>query len=132
MTDYHRIDPTTLAVVSSLAHDKSDWGAPRLTRIFNFISRQVTTIYERGVLQEYTIPKHTDYGSSSKGYSAAVTSSMQIHDFKDLPNPDEIVQMHAKLRERGGKPPPLDEVMQGIPQMKKGTLKAPAAGKTTP
>ena len=75
MTDYHRIDPTTLAVVSSLAHNKNDWGAPRLTRIFNFTSRQVTTIYERGVLQEYTIPKHTDYGSSSKGYSAAVTSS---------------------------------------------------------
>lgn len=125
-TDYHRLDKDSLAVVSALSLDAKDWGAPRLMRIFNFSSRQVTTIYERGGIQEYTIPKGSDYGSNSKGYSAAVTSAMQIHDFKDLPNPEEIVQMHQKLCSLNGKPPPLDTVMQGIGGLRKGGLKPPA------
>lgn len=108
---YHLVDKTTIAVVSSLAFDKKDWGTPRLTRIFNFTARQVVTLYERGGTQNYTIPAGTQYGSSSTGYSAAVTSSMQIHDFKDLPNPAEIAEMHERLQKAGGKPPPLDEVL---------------------
>lgn len=125
-TDYHALGKDSLAIISPLSFDPKDWGAPRLMRIFNFSSRQVTTIYERGGIQEYTIPKGSDYGSNSKGYSAAVTSAMEIHDFKELPNPEEIQQMHQKLRDIGGNPPPLDVVMQGIGSIRKGGLKPPA------
>lgn len=113
MTEYRRIAPDTLAVVMPLDTGQNDWGAPRLTRIFNFTARQVTTLYERGGLQEYTIPRGSDYGSDKKGYSAAVTSALQIHDFNDLPNPDEITRMHRELVRRGGKPPALTEVLPG-------------------
>ncbi|MDP2206729.1 MAG: hypothetical protein Q8K65_10545 [Alphaproteobacteria bacterium] len=112
-TEYHRIDETTIAAVSSLGFDKDkkDWGAPRLTRIFNFTARQVVTLYERGGIQSYTIPPGSNYGNSSTGYSAAVTSAMQMQDFKDLPNPAEIAEMHERLGKMGGKPPPLEDVM---------------------
>lgn len=111
-TEYHVIDRATIAAVTSLVFDeKKDWGAPRLTRVFNFTARQVMTIYERGGIQNYTIPPGSNYGSSSTGYSAAVTSSMHVQDFKDLPNPAEIADMHERLSRKGGSPPPLDEVM---------------------
>lgn len=110
-TEYHVIDRATIAAVTSLVFDeKKDWGAPRLTRVFNFTARQVMTIYERGGIQNYTIPPG-NYGGSSTGYSAAVTSSMHVQDFKDLPNPEEIAGMHEMLLRKGGNPPPLEEVM---------------------
>lgn len=110
-TEYHLVDTTTIAVVSSLSFNKKDWGAPRLTRIFNFTARQVVTLYERGGIQSYILPQGIPHGNSSTGYSAAVTSSMQMHDFKDLPNPAEIAEMHERLQKIGGNPPPLDEVL---------------------
>jgi hypothetical protein len=110
-TEYRRVDQTTLAVLTSLSFDKQDWGAPRLTRLFNFSARQVVTLYERGGIQDYTIPQGSNYGRSSKGYSAAVTSSMQIQNFSDLPNPTEITEMHERLCKAGGRPPPLADVM---------------------
>ena len=111
-TVYHFVDRSTIAAVTSLVFDeKKDWGAPRLTRVFNFAARQVMTIYERGGIQKYTIPPGSNYGNSSTGYSAAVTSSMHVQDFKDLPNPEEIAGMHEMLLRKGGNPPPLEEVM---------------------
>lgn len=114
-TTYHRIAADTIAAVTPLAigQEKDNWGAPRLMRIFNFTARQVTTLYERGGIQKYTIPAPTTYGSDKAGYSAAVTSSMEIHNFHDLPNPDEIRQMHERLVKAGGKPPALDDIMGG-------------------
>jgi hypothetical protein len=113
-TEYHQIDDTTIAVASSLAFDKKDWGAPRLMRIFNFTARQVVTLYERGGTQNFSLPRGPHEYSNSTGYTAAVTSSMQMHDFKDLPNPAEIAEMHERLRKMGGNPPPLEDVMKTL------------------
>lgn len=112
---YRRLAPDTLAVslpLDNLGPD-TQWGKPRLTRIFNFTARQVTTIYERGGLQEYDIPNGSY--NTRKAYSAALTSALQIHSFHELPNPDEIRQMHEKLTSLRGNPPPLDDVLEKIP-----------------
>ena len=127
-TTYHRLATDTIAAVTPLmiGQEKDNWGTPRLMRVFNFTARQVTTIYERGGIQKYTIPAASSY-SDKTGYSAAVTSSMDIHDFKDLPNPDEIRQMHERLVKAGGKPPPLEEAMggKGIGKPRGSTLRQP-------
>ncbi len=128
-TTYHRLATDTMAAVTPLGIGKEteNWGAPRLMRIFNFTARQLTTIYERGGIQKYTIPAGYNYGSEKTGYSAAVTSSMEMRDFKDLPNPDEIRQMHERLVKAGGKPPPLDEALggKGLDKPRGGTLRQP-------
>lgn len=127
-TTYQRLASDTIAAITPLniGQEKDNWGTPRLMRVFNFTARQVTTIYERGGIQKYTIPAASSY-SDKTGYSAAVTSSMEIHNFHDLPNPDEIRQMHERLVKAGGKPPALDDVMgKGIGKTRKGgSLPAP-------
>ena len=116
---YKKLAPDTIAASYNLQQDK-DWGAPRLSRIFNFTAQQVITLYERGGIQDYTIPAGSNYGSSSTGRSAAVTSAMQVQNFDDLPNQDDIAQMHAELTKRGGKPPELEKILGRLNKSKPG------------
>lgn len=72
------------------------------TRIFNFLSRQVTTI-------------HRDWMCEGRGSQAGGTSAMASHvetqGFDDLPSAEEITVMHRKLCELGGTPPALEDVI---------------------
>jgi len=119
---YKKIADDVIAATYDLQQDK-DWGAPRISRIFNFTAQQVVTLYERGGLQEYTIPKGSDYGSSSTGRSVAVTAAMQVQNFDELPNQDDIAQMHAALIREGGQPPALENILGRLNKSKPG-LKA--------
>lgn len=119
---YKKLADDTIAATYDLQQDK-DWGAPRLSRIFNFTAQQVITLYERGGITEYTIPKGYNYGSDSKGRSVAVTSAMQVQNFDELPNQEDIAQMHAELVKRNGKPPALEKILGRLDKSKPG-LKA--------
>lgn len=119
---YKKLANDTIVATYDLQQEK-DWGAPRLSRIFNFTAQQVVTLYERGGMQEYTIPRGSDYGSNSTGRSVAVTSAMQVQNFDDLPNQDDIAQMHAELVRRGGKPPALENIIGRLNKTKPGLKK---------
>jgi hypothetical protein len=107
------IDKMTLQVVQPLHPEPtSEWGSPQLRRIFNFRARQVTSIYERGGLQSFPIPRGGSSYASEAGYTAAVTSAINIQNFRDIEGQDEIAEMHAELRRLGGKPPPLEDVLE--------------------
>lgn len=116
---YKKLADDVISASYDLAEEK-DWGAPRLRRIFNFTAQQVVTLYERGGKLSYDIPQGYNYGSGTTGYNAAVTSSMQVQNFDDLPNQDDIAAMHGQLKELGGKPPALDTIL--------GRLNKPKAG----
>lgn len=110
MPTFKRLDDSTLLARTDLA-DAKEWGGARISRIFNFKARQLTTIYERGGTQEFQIPD--GHYSSKTGYTAAVTSAMTVQNFRDLEGTEEIAEMHTKLTSLGGKPPKLDDVLPG-------------------
>ena len=70
-------------------------GGECLTRIFNFQSAQVTTLY------------HAWFSSGG----AALTGQMKIENFSDIESHGEIIMMHEKLRELGGNPPGLVDTL---------------------
>ncbi len=76
------------------------------TKLFNFLSRQVTTI-------------HRDWLSEGRGSSAggnsAVAASTTIESFDSLPSDAEVKYMHAKLVTLGGTPPELEDVLPKTP-----------------
>ena len=45
---------------------------------------------------------------------------MQVQNFDDLPNQDDIAQMHAELTKRGGKPPELEKILGRLNKSKPG------------
>ncbi len=116
---YKKLADDVIAATYDLQQDK-DWGAPRLSRIFNFTAQQVITLYERGGIQDYTIPAGSNYGSSTTGRSAAVTAAMQVQNFDELPNQDDIAKMHVELTKRGGKPPSLENILGRLNKSKPG------------
>ena len=72
-----------------------------ITRTFNFLSEQVTTIARDVTAQA---------GGYKSGGSSAVTQSMTIENFSDFDSTREIEAMHKALVNSGGTPPPLDEL----------------------
>jgi hypothetical protein len=108
MMNFKKLDDVTLQATETLGEKPHDWGSPQLRRIFNFRSRQVTTIYERGGLQSFNLPRGS-YNNET-GYAAAVTSSMQVQNFRDIEGQEEIAFMHEKLVKLGGRPPALDDL----------------------
>jgi len=109
--EYDMLDPVTLRVSYDMGREgdggNDDWGAPRLSRIFNFEARQLITLYERGGRQDFQIPG--EY-SSRTGYTVGVTSSMQVQNFSELDDATEILRLHGKLTEMGGTPPAVDDL----------------------
>lgn len=76
----------------------------RITRTFNFLSAQVTTV-TRDLTYE------TRGGSA--GGSSSVSTQTIIQNFSDIQSDAEIRLMHQKLRDAGGKPPAIDDVLRG-------------------
>lgn len=78
----------------------------QLTRIFNFRSAQVTTIFQQN---SYVIGK-----ASESGGGAANSTEMTVQNFDDVQSQLEIELMHAKLKKMGGKPPALEDLRGGF------------------
>ncbi|HYD19061.1 MAG TPA: hypothetical protein VEF76_11330 [Patescibacteria group bacterium] len=66
-----------------------------IARQFNFKAAQVTTIAREWLISG----------------GAALTAVMDIRNFSEIGSPREIIDMHAKLKELGGNPPDLDDVL---------------------
>lgn len=71
----------------------------RITRLFNFLSAQVTTT-TREIAHPY-----------SSGQSPALTTTVTNQRFDEFQSDGEIRLMHAKLKELGGTPPALEETL---------------------
>lgn len=69
-----------------------------LTRTFNFLSEQVTTITRDTVSSPM-------FNGSGGDAATAVTSQMIIQNFSDFDSTKEIELMREKLKEMGGTPP---------------------------
>lgn len=121
---FEKINSYTLQVMVEVNHNeetsyyssfKKEKGL-RLTRIFNFESRQVTTLAESTIS---TFPQNRESG-------AAPATSLQMHvqDFAEVPNPDEIIRLHAKLTEMGGTPPTVEHLRTKLDKTRHG-LSAP-------
>jgi len=76
-----------------------------LTRTFNFLSGQVTTVTRDLMFQSH---------GYEKGGSSSVAATATTQNFDDLPSTAEVELMHAKLKDLGGKPPALETVLGGL------------------
>ncbi|MDI1228171.1 MAG: hypothetical protein PSY14_10855 [bacterium] len=111
MPTFKRLDEGSLLVRTDLAEAK-EWGGARISRIFNFKARQLTTIYERGGVSEFKQPRG-EYSNYEMAQVPAVTSSMTVQNFRDIEGTEEIAEMHAKLVSLNGRPPKLEDVLPG-------------------
>lgn len=109
--EFKKDNDYTLSTTTVLKND-GIWKSS-LTKIFNFKSAQVTTLYRE------SIDRNSKYegGGSYTGPAAALTSQIVIENLRDLPSFEEVKLMHAKLIEMGGTPPELSDV---IPIIDKG------------
>ncbi len=85
---YEKVNDYTISAITDF--ERQDGADPELRRIFNFKARQVTNIY-------------------SQWYGASVSNSMVIQKFSELDSLDEAADMHQRLRNMGGSPPPLEQ-----------------------
>ncbi len=119
--EFNRVGDYTLRVDFN-RHEETRDGVQKCdgyTKLFNFMSRQVTTI-------------HRDWLWEGRGGDAAGTSSLSsatnIQSFDDLPSDNEIKYMHAKLMALEGKPPALEDVLpKGLGKLP-ASLRAPNQG----
>ncbi|MDI1228173.1 MAG: hypothetical protein PSY14_10865 [bacterium] len=99
---YEKMNDYTLSAVTEFTNQSSS--DPTLRRIFNFKARQITNIY-------------------SQWYSASVANSMVIQKFSELDSLDEVADMHKRLRDKGGNPPPLEQDALGKPALRSSPLR---------
>lgn len=123
--EFKLINSYTLAQVVELTNrEESHYNTEEkrraeLTRIFNFEAAQVTTI---GTSATVTYPRPGYSGGSGTSDSMQVV----VTDFADLSSMRELERMYAKLKEMGGKPPPLEDITGNL--AKKKTLGTPRNG----
>lgn len=86
-----------------------------LTRTFNFLAGQVTTLTQDRIYQSI---------DDKAGGSAAVAVTNHIQNFSDIQSSKEIELMHGNLIKLGGKPPALGDVLKTID--KKGVTISPS------
>lgn len=89
----------------------------RITRTFNFLSAQVTTI-TRDITHQP--------GGYKTGGSSSVATTITMQNFDDFQSAAEIRLMHEKLTALDGHPPPLDGILQ---ESGKKPLRLPSPGK---
>ena len=94
-----------------------------LTRQFNFAAEQVTTIYERKAEKEQTVGGSYSNDPKATAVSVALSSQMTIQKFSDLDSLDEVADMHKRLRDKGGNPPPLEVDALGKSTARPATLR---------
>ncbi|MDD9900208.1 MAG: hypothetical protein OXT65_04445 [Alphaproteobacteria bacterium] len=107
-TNYETDNDYTLRVTTTSGGSNNN---QVITRLFNFLSAEITTI----------VTESKEDRNCSRADSLAVSTSSHIRNFNDLTSTREIELMHQKLKETGGTPPPLDEVLESctLPKPKK-------------
>lgn len=99
--DGQSISVTTVFPQIERIGSSMNWGQAHLRKIFNFASREVITLYERG-------------GMSNESYQNAaggVTAAMDIRNFENIEGKDEIKEAYDMLKKRGGTLAELDEYL---------------------
>lgn len=98
----------TLSVVTvrKLDEDSSFKVCSVITRSFNFLAQQVTTHVRDTALG--------NAGGYKYGGAGAIATALSQQHFDDFRSDAEIIFMHKKLVELGGKPPALDDITRGI------------------
>lgn len=103
----------------SLSDKNGFSSATVITRTFNFLAQQVTTHVRDTALG--------DSGGYSRGGAGGVSSTLTQQHFEEFRSEAEIIYMHKKLVELGGKPPAIAEVLRGLGKKNSG-LSAAAKG----
>jgi hypothetical protein len=85
---FEKLNDYTLSVTNDFGHNSE--ADPEIRRIFNFKARNITTIY-------------------SMWYQSGMTSSQTIQNFSQLDSLDEVRDLHQRLSNMKGNPPPLPE-----------------------
>jgi hypothetical protein len=101
MTTVKKTGDQTLMISgdSAVALNNEDWyRSTTVSREFNFAARQVTTIAEFILWHK-------------KSTTPGVSCSTSVTNFADIEGKEEIAFAHRQLRELGGKPPPLADVI---------------------
>ena len=98
----------TLSVITNRTHSTSSSFKERsiITRTFNFLAQQVTTHVRDTALG--------NTGGYNTGGAGGVATAITQQHFEDFRSDAEIVYMHGKLCELGGKPPAIEDVTRGI------------------
>jgi len=105
LNDYTLIQQVQAPDVTRSGYNQGLKVLSQITRTFNFLSAQVTT-----TMRDVTFESR---GADAGGSSAVATQSF-IQNFEDMQSPREIAYMHAKLKDLGGNPPPLEDIMGGL------------------
>lgn len=92
-------------------------GRTTVTRTFNFLAQQVTTHVRDSVLGHH--------GGYQNGGAGGVSTAVTQQHFDEFRSDAEIVFMHAKLKEMGGTPPPIEDIVRS--HGKKSSGLSPAA-----
>ncbi|HEX2753076.1 MAG TPA: hypothetical protein VHP34_08260 [Alphaproteobacteria bacterium] len=101
LNDYTLIQKTEAPDVTRSGYSDGLKILSQVTRTFNFLAAQVST-----TTRDVTFESR---GSEAGGTSAVATQTF-IQNFEDMQSSREIAFMHAKLKDLGGNPPPLEEI----------------------
>jgi len=108
-------DYTVSAVRKGTGYEDGVSFNSRITRTFNFLAAQVTTLTRDITFQG---------GGYNKGGSSGVSTTTTMQRFDEFQSDAEIRLMHQKLVELGGAPPALEDI---LPSRSKPSLPAPSA-----
>lgn len=104
-SEYFKEDDYTLSVTNTLPSGGS------ICRMFNFASRQVTTVFREKAEMMGEMRAYGSNGGVSVARAVALTSQMHIQKFSELDNLDEVDFLRQELIKRGGKPPEASEAL---------------------
>ncbi|TAL28372.1 MAG: hypothetical protein EPN97_14655 [Alphaproteobacteria bacterium] len=104
-SEYRKEDDYTLSVTNTLPSGGS------ICRMFNFASRQVTTIFREKAEMQGEMRAYGSDGGVSVARAVALTSQMQIQKFSELDSLEEVDLMRRELIRRGGNPPEASEAL---------------------
>lgn len=111
----------TLSVVTTRKLDGMNGfaGSTVITRTFNFLAQQVTTHVRDVALG--------NSGGYRTGGAGSLSTALEQQHFDEFRSDAEIRLMHAQLKDKGGNPPPIEEVTRGMVK-KSAVLSSPGKG----
>lgn len=104
-SEYRKEDDYTLSVTNALP----DGGS--MCRMFNFASRQITTVFREKAEMQGEMRAYSSDGGVSVARAVALTSQMQIQKFSELDSLDEVDLMRQELLKLHGHPPEDSEAL---------------------
>jgi hypothetical protein len=86
-------------------------GGGTLSRVFNFASGTITTVFREKFYEKDTVRAYSSDGGVGIAIGAALTSQMHVQKFSELDSLHEVAALHAELQRQGGNPPPLEDIV---------------------